>query len=103
LVSEDLSGLRAGGCSPTAGDALCLAFGHLARMTVWNLRGEWDADAPLEVRMQRAGLALRALGSLEEVTAAAHDALSPERRTGGFGPLFELGEPGDPWNDAVSF
>jgi adenine-specific DNA methylase len=103
LVSEDLAGLRAGGCMPTEGDAICLAFGHLARITVWNLRHQWDADAPLETRMQRVGLALREVGSLQEVTAAARDVVNPERRADGFGPLFELREPGDPWDDVVSF
>ncbi len=103
LVSTDLSGLRAGGWKPTLGDALCLAFGHLARMTVWNERRGWNVDAPIEERMQKVGLALRTFASLEEVTAAAHAALNPAGETGGFGPLFEVHEPGEPWDDAISF
>ncbi len=103
VVAEDVSALQAGGCTPTAGDALCLAYGHLARMAVWNLRGQWDADRPLEARMQRVKLTLRGLGSPEEITTAAQAALNPEHRRGAFGPLFEVGEPGDPWDDAISF
>jgi len=103
LVREDLAGLQGGGCTPTKGDALCLTYGHLARLAVWNLGADWEGGAAIETRMQRAALALRGLGSLEGVTDVAMEALCPGSRSDSLGPLFEAGEPGVPWDDAVSF
>lgn len=42
LVSEDLNKLRDGGLKPTKGDFRCIIFGHLVRMTVWELRLSWN-------------------------------------------------------------
>jgi hypothetical protein len=38
IVTGDLAQLREGGLKPTAGDIRCIVYGHLARMTIWDLR-----------------------------------------------------------------
>ena len=44
-VAEHLELLRDGGVKPTAGDARCITFGHLVRLAVWKLRGDWSRTA----------------------------------------------------------
>ena len=44
LVEEDLVKLRAGNVQPTAGDMRCIAYGHLIRLAIWNLRHAWDKN-----------------------------------------------------------
>jgi adenine-specific DNA methylase len=51
LVEEDLAGLRAGSVRPTSGDAKCIAYGHLIRLAIWNLRKVWDKRAPIGKRL----------------------------------------------------
>ncbi len=41
LITEDLAQISLGGVKPTEGDARCIAYGHLARLAVWNLRSGW--------------------------------------------------------------
>ena len=42
IVGEDLVNLADTGRRPTHGDTRCIAFGHLTRMAVWELRKTWD-------------------------------------------------------------
>lgn len=42
LVTDDLEKLRLGGLKPTLGDTRCIIFGHLVRMTIWELRTGWN-------------------------------------------------------------
>jgi hypothetical protein len=42
LISEDLAQLSLGGVKPTEGDGRCIAYGHLTRLAVWNLRPKWS-------------------------------------------------------------
>lgn len=51
LVRADLELLKQGGMNPTAGDTRCVAFGHLTRLAIWNLREGWDAEWPTEERL----------------------------------------------------
>lgn len=46
LVLEDLEKLAAGGMKVTPGNARCVLFGHLVRLTVWHLRNRWDTTLP---------------------------------------------------------
>jgi adenine-specific DNA methylase len=103
LVKEDLTQLNEGSCRTTSGDAACLLFGHLARMTIWKLRGDWKRDEPIVERMTRARLTLRAFGSMEEVNDAARSTLEERSDEGQFGPLFEVREKERPYGDTVSF
>jgi len=51
LVASDLAQLKEGGVRTTAGDARCIAYGHIARMAVWNLRHGWNTAAPIEEKL----------------------------------------------------
>jgi adenine-specific DNA methylase len=41
LVLDELGSLRLGGVRGTLGDARCIAFGHLVRLTIWELARNW--------------------------------------------------------------
>ena len=51
LVAEDLAKLRSGNVTPTAGDMRCIAYGHLIRLAIWNLRSTWDKNADINKRL----------------------------------------------------
>jgi len=42
LIHLDLERLSQGNVKPTQGDIRCIAYGHLVRLAVWNLRASWD-------------------------------------------------------------
>lgn len=62
LVREDLEQLRAAGIKPTRGDARCIAYGHLTRLAIWNLRGRWNKKLPIDERIQLVAAAIQSLG-----------------------------------------
>jgi putative DNA methylase len=51
LVDDDLAKLRYGNVKPTTGDIRCIAYGHLIRLAIWNLRLGWDKDADISRRL----------------------------------------------------
>jgi hypothetical protein len=51
LVRQDATELRAGGVKPTAGDIRCVAYGHLVRLAIWNLREQWDRMTGIHERL----------------------------------------------------
>ena len=51
LVNEDLAKLRLGNVRPTAGDMRCIAYGHIIRLAIWNLRKTWDKNAEINKRL----------------------------------------------------
>jgi putative DNA methylase len=51
LVSDDLAKLRSGKVKPTAGDMRCIAYGHIIRLAIWNLRKTWDKNAGINKRL----------------------------------------------------
>ncbi|MGH9197172.1 MAG: DUF1156 domain-containing protein, partial [Acidimicrobiia bacterium] len=69
IVADDLTQLREGGLKPTAGDTRCIIYGHLARMSVWNLRKGWKADRPAQHKLDCFGEAMRALADPEDLVA----------------------------------
>jgi adenine-specific DNA methylase len=66
IVRTDLAELSAGGRKPTRGDTRCIVFGHLTRMTVWNLRRGWDVSRPTLEKLEMFREALTQLVSPEE-------------------------------------
>lgn len=52
LVRADLEALRRGAVSPTPGDIRCIAYGHLVRLAVWDLRQGWDREAGVAERLR---------------------------------------------------
>jgi adenine-specific DNA methylase len=47
LVRDDLEKLKIGGLKPSRGDALCIIYGHMARLAIWRLRPSWDKNKPV--------------------------------------------------------
>jgi len=88
LVKEDLARLRAGNVRPTRGDTKCIAYGHLIRLAVWNLRKTWNPSAEITKRLAAVATWIQAFGGwsgIEGYLGGAEDiALA--------GPLFSLRE-----------
>lgn len=53
IVREDIEALKQGNVKPTEGDIRCVAFGHLIRLAIWNLRAEWDRKRATAFRLQQ--------------------------------------------------
>jgi putative DNA methylase len=67
LVKEDLAALRLGNVKPTVGDMRCIAFGHLIRLAIWNLRKGWDGNAEINRRLGAVASWLAAFGGWAEI------------------------------------
>jgi hypothetical protein len=67
LVRSDLELLKQGGVNPTAGDTRCVAFGHLTRLAIWNLREGWDAGRPTGERLGKVSDWMKVFGGWEEL------------------------------------
>jgi len=67
LVSQDLARLRKGNVKPSIGDTRCIAYGHLARLAVWNLRSTWDSSATTSKKLSAVADWLGAFGGWPEV------------------------------------
>ncbi len=53
LVGADVRALSAGGVRPTAGDLRCIGYGHLIRLAVWFLRGDWRREMAIGEKLDR--------------------------------------------------
>ena len=93
LVASDLDLLRRGGVVTTRGDARCITFGHLTRLAVWRLRGQWDRKARWGRKLETVARAIAELPAWEGVLDRLHG-VSPlmDSRKGG-----EIREPQPPY------
>jgi len=69
LVCVDLDKLRQGGLKPTQGDTRCIIFGHLVRMTVWNLRKAWQPALTATQKLETVARHLATLPQLGGIEA----------------------------------
>jgi hypothetical protein len=99
IVSRDLQQLRAGGVRPTPGDTRCIVFGHLARMTIWNLRANWNPCLATKEKLKLLSDGMDRLASLASVVAA----LTPDAPAAVGLPLFADQRRVPETIDAVSF
>ncbi|MCX5999005.1 MAG: DUF1156 domain-containing protein [Chloroflexi bacterium] len=67
LVDEDLARLRSGNVRPTSGDTRCIAYGHLIRLAVWNLRKTWDKNADIDKRLSAVSSWILRFGGWAEI------------------------------------
>lgn len=67
VVEDDLAQLRASGMKPTAGDIRCIALGHLTRMAIWNLRGSWQVERPMQDKLALFRAAMDGLACVDEL------------------------------------
>jgi hypothetical protein len=52
LVSRDAEALAAGSVKVTRGDMRCIAYGHLIRLAIWELRKEWSRGLPTAKKLE---------------------------------------------------
>lgn len=62
LVHEDSEHLRTENFKPTHGDIRCVAYGHLVRLAIWNLRKNWKVDLPTAEKLKTVDQAIGLLG-----------------------------------------
>ena len=67
LVHLDLERLREGNVKPTRGDIRCIAYGHLIRLAVWNLRISWEKRKAASEKLDILARHLNAFGGFEAV------------------------------------
>jgi putative DNA methylase len=53
IVRNELHQLTLAGMKPTAGDIRCIVYGHLTRISIWNLRKTWDISTSTSERLKR--------------------------------------------------
>ncbi|MGA9752002.1 MAG: DNA methylase, partial [Acidobacteriota bacterium] len=102
LVKRDIQALLSADLKPTRGDIRCVINGHLIRLAIWRLRGQWEAALPVATKLELVTKELAALGGPSKVEEAlgadyskapfAHDAL-----------VFEDAAPYGVEDDEVSF
>ena len=101
IAAQDLVQLEKAGMIPTEGDTRCIVFGHLTRMTIWNLRKRWDASRPTKEKLSTFAETLSAFGNPDDVIGLV---TTPPADTATSGPLFRRKETTDPNAlNAVSF
>ena len=100
IIARDLAQLTAAGRKPSAGDTRCIIFGHLTRMTIWNLRTQWDLALPVDQKLRRFEEAVRGLADPKELIRrlTLNPSLHPPS-----GPLFSSPTTPQGTRDAVAF
>lgn len=84
IMTRELDALRAAGMKPTSGDIRCIAFGHITRMAIWNLRPLWDGSKPTERKLEIIRAAMDDIATVDDVKTlieGAH-ALQPATESG---------------------
>lgn len=67
FVLDDLAKLEAGGLKPTLGDARCVLYGHLTRLSVWYLRASWDSSLSSAAKLDRIAAFIQDLGEVKAI------------------------------------
>ena len=67
LVRDDLEQLKQADFEPSHGDIRCIAYGHLIRIAVWELRSGWRADEAVSDKLARVGKCFADFGGWQAV------------------------------------
>ena len=70
LVTDDLDKLRLSGLKTTLGDTRCIIFGHLVRVTVWELRTTWKQALSVQKKLAMITRHMAAQPRPEEIESA---------------------------------
>ncbi|WP_071527257.1 DUF1156 domain-containing protein [Nodosilinea nodulosa] len=70
IIHHELVELVAAGMRPTAGDIRCIAFGHLTRMTIWNLHSDWNTSQPTSRKLELIQVMMDEVSTIKDVEAA---------------------------------
>lgn len=62
LVQRDIKLIQSGNIKLTRGDIRCIAYGHLVRLAIWNLRKYWNTDLPALEKMKVVERTIEELG-----------------------------------------
>jgi hypothetical protein len=100
IVARDLTQIAEAGRTPSKGDTRCIIFGHMTRMAVWNLRGEWDATAPIQEKLSSFRQAISRLVDPDQLLEILDDEGTVHSRSG---PLFSISHSELSNFDAVPF
>jgi hypothetical protein len=76
MLVADLESLQRAQLAPTLGDALCLLYGHLARLAVWKLRPGWDSALESSDKLVRIRQALQGIYPLDLLSRLANKILA---------------------------
>lgn len=78
IMARELDDLRAAGMKPTAGDIRCIAFGHITRMAIWNLRPLWDTRQPTEKKLAIIRAAMDDIATVDDVKTRLEGVRTPQ-------------------------
>lgn len=62
LVNEDVQKLREGGIKVGVGDVRCMTRGHLIRIAIWHLRGNWDKSIQTAAKLSAVSKQIENMG-----------------------------------------
>ena len=71
IVSNDLAQLSEAGRRATHGDTRCIVFGHLTRISVWQLRLDWDRSASTAKKLDLFRVTMTGYGDPDELSRLA--------------------------------
>jgi adenine-specific DNA methylase len=74
LVKSNLDSLEVGNFRASQGDTRCIAYGHLIRLAIWNLRAEWDKKLTTEKRLAKVANWIERFGGWSEVKKSLESA-----------------------------
>ena len=69
IMARELADLCAARMKPTAGDIRCIAYGHITRMAIWNLRKQWNPDQPTHKKLAIIRSAMDDIAIVDDVKA----------------------------------
>ena len=102
LVQSDVGRLADGGLKATQGDIRCIAYGHLTRMAIWNLRDGWKSNDNVDGRMGAISRWFADFGGLGAVLHALAGSFRQASREQQW-PIRELVRETEPEYDEISF
>jgi putative DNA methylase len=79
LVNDDLARLRSGNVVLTAGDIRCIAFGHLIRLAIWNLRKTWNGNLDILKRLSKVSSWISDFGGWTEIEKCLFEQVDSSR------------------------
>jgi hypothetical protein len=62
LVNEDVQRIIEGGVRVGVGDIRCMTRGHLIRIAIWHLRGNWDKSIPTAAKLSAVSKQIENMG-----------------------------------------
>lgn len=103
LMIQDVESLREGKMKPSPGDLRCIAYGHLIRLAVWNLRKGWVFSRSPTQKLSSVACWLKTFGGWPEVERALRPLQSVEETPPFAARVSDNHLKGVEYNDEVTF